>query len=108
VLAVAACLVGWPWPLRSLAVAIVGVHGWWRRPERSPAALLVAADGGCRVPQWGDETYALRPGTRFTRFVAALELGTDPRRRRLLVLFDQVAPDDWRRLQALLRRAKVK
>jgi hypothetical protein len=108
VLAVAACLVGWPWPARWLAVAIVGAHGWWRWPERSPAALLVAADGTCRAPQWGPEVYALGPRTRFTRFGAALDLGTGPHRRRLLVVFDQVPADDWRRLEALLRRAKVK
>jgi hypothetical protein len=107
-LAAAAWLVGWPWPVALLALAGVIVHGLGRRPGPPPETLLVAADGACRVPQWGEEVVAPGPRTRLTWFAIDLDLGVGPRRRRLTLLADQLEPEQWTRLQAILRRVSVK
>jgi hypothetical protein len=107
-LVVAACLVGWPWYAMLLAVALTLGHAWWRRPRPRAASLTVAADGSCRIGEWGPDVLTLTDRTRITPFALDLHFRMGPKALRLLLLADQVDPDDWARLSAILRRAKVK
>lgn len=83
-------------------------HAWWRRPRPQSASLTVAADGSCRIPEWGPDVLTLTDRTRITPCVLDLYFRKGPRALRLLLLADQVDRDDWARLSAILRRASVK
>ena len=107
-LVVAACLVGWPWYAKLLAGALTLGHAWWWRPRPPVASLTVAADGSCRIHEWGPDVLTLAERTRITRFALDLHLKGASRAGRLLLLVDQVDRDDWARVSAILRRASVK
>jgi hypothetical protein len=108
VLVVAACLVAWPWYAKLLAGALTLGHAWWWRPRPPAASLTVAADGSCRIHEWGPDVLTLTERTRITPFVLDLYFRKGPRVLRLVLLADQVDRDDWARLSAILRRASVK
>jgi hypothetical protein len=107
-LVVAACIVGWPCYAKLLAGVLTLGHAWWRRPRRPAASLAVAADGSCRIHDWGPDVLTLTDRTRISPFVLDLHLRKGPRALRLLLVADQVGRDDWARLSAILRRASVK
>jgi hypothetical protein len=106
-LAVAALLVGWPWPVRAAWILAVLIHAALRRPRATPSLLIVGADGSWQIPEWGHETLPLARGSVLTPLGLALHLGIGPKRRHVLLLRDQVGPDDWRRLSAIMRRARM-
>jgi len=107
-LVVAACLVGWPWYAKLLACVLTLGHARWRRPRPRATSLTVAADGSCRVHEWGPHLLTLTDRTRITPFVLDLYFRKGTRALRLVLLADQVDRDDWARLSAILRRASVK
>jgi len=107
-LVVAACLVGWPWYAKLLACVLTLGHARWRRPRPRATSLSLAADGSCRIRQWGPDVLTLSDRTRITPFVLDLHFRDGPRVWRLVLLADQVDRDDWARLSAILRRASVK
>lgn len=107
-LVVATCLVGWPWYAKLLAGVLTLCHAWWRRPRSCAASIAVAADGSCRIHEWGPDVLILTDRTRITPFVLDLCFRKGPRASRLLLLVDQVDRADWARLSAILRRASVK
>ena len=105
-LGLAFALVGWAAPFRLLAVAALVGHCIVHRPSASPRTVLVAEGGRCVVPEWNTGARPLGPRTLVSLFWVRLDLGTGPWRRDLLLLADQVRPEQWRRLRALLLRAR--
>jgi membrane-bound toxin of toxin-antitoxin system len=99
-------LVGWPVVWRGIAIVAVGAHGLIRRPERSPSSVIVGEGGTCAVPEWNTGTRPLGPRTLICPFWIRLDLGTGPWRRDILLVADQVRPEQWRQLRALLNRAR--
>ena len=105
-LGVAFALVGWALPFKVLAVAAVAGHCIARRPAASPRIVLIGEGGRCVVPEWSTGTRPLGPRTLVAPFWVRLDLGTGPWKRDLLLLADQARPEQWRRLRALLLRAR--
>lgn len=105
-LVVAALLIGWAVPLKLLAVGTIAVHGVVRRPPASPRTVVVIEGGRCIVPDWSTGARPLGPRTLISPFSVRLDLGTGPWRRDLVLLADQMPPETWRRLRALLLRAR--
>jgi hypothetical protein len=105
-LAAAAALVGWPGPVKALAVIAIVAHGVARRPAASPALVIVSEDGFCAVPQWQPGRSPLGSRTLVCPFWVRLDLAHGSRRRDLLLIADQLQPEQWRRLRALLARAR--
>jgi hypothetical protein len=105
-LGVAFALVGWAAPSRLVAIAAVVGHCVLRRPASSPRTVVVAEGGRCAVPEWNTGELALGPRTLVAPFWVRLDLGAGPWRRDILLLVDQVQPETWRRLRALLLRAR--
>jgi hypothetical protein len=103
-LGAAVALVGWPISLKLLAIAALAAHGIVRRPAASPRVVGLADDGACVVPEWNTGPRPLGARTLVCPFWVRLDLGTGPWRRDLLLLADQMRPEQWRRLRALLRR----
>jgi hypothetical protein len=105
-LGVAFALTGWAVAFRSVAILALAVHGVVRRPAASPRTVVVAEGGFCAVPEWNTGARPLGPRTLISPFWVRLDLGTGPWRRDILLLADQVRPESWRRLRALLLRAR--
>ena len=105
-LGVASLLVGWAVLLKSVAIVAIAVHGFVRRPPASPRTVVVVEGGRCSVPEWNTGTRPLGPRTLVSPFWVRLDLGKGPWRRDLVLLADQMRPETWRRLRALLLRAR--
>jgi hypothetical protein len=105
-LGIAFALVGWAVPFRWLAIVAVVGHCVVRRPAVPPRTVVVAEGGRCVVPEWNTGARALGPRTLVSPFWVRLDLGRGPWRRDLLLFADQVRPEAWRRLRALLLRAR--
>jgi hypothetical protein len=103
-LVAAAALLGWPAWIKVLAAVALVIHGFVRRPPRSPGLVLVAEGGVCSVPEWHRGPQPLGARTLMCPFWVRLDLGAGPWRRDLLLVADQVGSDEWRRLRALLAR----
>jgi hypothetical protein len=86
-------------------VAVVG-HALLRRPEQTPPLVLLAEGGACAVPDWRTGMRPLGPRTIVAPFWARLDLGEGTPQRELLLIADQLAPEDWRHLNAVLSRAR--
>jgi hypothetical protein len=105
-LAAAALLVGWPILVKGVALAALLAHFVLRRPAAAPGLVLV--DGGaCAVPEWRTGFQPLGARTLVAPFWVRLDLGQGPWRRDLILLVDQLAPEDWRGLHAALARARA-
>ena len=101
----AACaLVGWPVSFRVLAFAAVVGHGVLRKPTASPRVVHFTAQGSCVVPEWNTGVRPLGARTLVCPFWVRLDLGMGPWPRDILLIADQMQPDEWRRLRALLLR----
>ena len=105
-LAVASLLVGWAVPFKLVAIVAIGVHGVVRWPPASPRTVVVAEGGRCIVPEWNTGARPLGPRTLVSPFLVRLDLGAGPWPRDIVLLADQVRPETWRRLRALLLRAR--
>ena len=105
-LGVAFALVGWVVPFKLLSIAAVVGHCIVRLPAASPRIVLVAEGGRCIVPEWNMGPGPLGPRTLVSPFWVRLDLGTGPCRRDILLLADQMRPEQWRRLRALLLRIR--
>lgn len=103
-LGVALALVGWPAPLRLLAVAAIVGHGFVRRPPASPRVVHLGADGSCAIPEWNTGSRPLGARTLVCPLWVRLDLGTGPWPRDILLLADQMRAEEWRRLRELLLR----
>jgi hypothetical protein len=68
--------------------------------------VLVAEGGACAVPEWQIPWRPLGPRTTVAPFWVRLDLGAGAGTRELVLLIDQLAPEDWRRLNAVLARAR--
>jgi hypothetical protein len=103
ILSVSVCGIGWP--LKLVAAAALLCHAALRWP-RAPTPLYRHADGAWSLPILGLERLRLCPGTAVGPFWARLALGTNgaTAAATIVLLADQVDPEDWRRLQAILRR----
>ena len=102
-LAVAAVLVGWTMPIKALAAMTVAGHGLLRPPQPARGRVVVRADGSCTV-QGQSAAMPLGERTLLCPFWARLDLGSG--RRDILLIADQVRPEEWRRLRAILRRTR--
>jgi hypothetical protein len=102
----AAALVGWPVLVKGLAAATVLVHGILRRPRGSPRLVVVSAGGLCSVPEWQAEPRPLGERTLVCPFWVRLDVGAGPGRRDIVLVADQVRPEEWRRLRAILDRVR--
>lgn len=101
-LAAAILLAGMPMALKAILLAALVGHGAVRRPRPGPTVIHVAADGSCDVPEWRTGNLSLGAGTLVCPFWIKLDLGRGIRQRYIFLFADQVGPDDWRRLRALL------
>ena len=99
-------LVGWPAPFRALAIVAIVAHGVVRRPAPSPRIVIVAEGGSCVIPEWNTGSRTLGERTLICPFWVRLDLGAGPWPRDILLLADQVRPDEWRQLRALLSRVR--
>jgi hypothetical protein len=70
------------------------------------AAVLVGSDATCLVPEWGVPRAALGPRTVVCTYWIRLAVGVAPSRRDILLFIDQLDPDQWAQLRALLERAR--
>ena len=105
-LATAAILVGGPAWIKVLVVIAMGAHGVWRRPKASPGLVVVSEDGCCAVPEWSTGRRPLGSRTLVCPFWVRLDLGKGSRQRDILLIADQLPPEDWRRLRAILARTR--
>jgi hypothetical protein len=104
-LVAAVALVGWPLLPKGLALAAVLSHAVLRRPAAAPRLVLV--DGSaCAVPEWQTGLRPLGGRTLVAPFWVRLDLGRGPWRRDLILLVDQLEPQEWRRLRAALARGR--
>lgn len=103
----AAVLLGLPWPARVLAALAVLLHALLRRPAPGPATIAVTADGLCQVLAVDGEWRRPGPGTRIAPHWVRLDLRSAAGRLDLLLLADQVDPEQWARLCARLRRVRA-
>lgn|GEM_PF-1747943 len=96
---------GLAWPLKAAAAAGLVAHFALRRPP-APIPVTRHADGTWSLPSVGPDRLALRPGTAVGPFWARLSLGgaESPKTVTVLLVKDQLGAEDWRRLQAELRR----
>jgi hypothetical protein len=106
VLVGAALLVGLPIAGRLLVALAIVVHALARRPAAAPALVIVGEDGVCVVPEWGTGRRPLGSRTLVCPFWVRLDLGKGLPQRDILLIADQVAPQEWRRLRALLARMR--
>lgn len=97
-------LVAASWELKAIGLVTLVAHGVRRRPAPPPAQLVLGADGSC---VWPDAIAAVRlgPRTRYTR--GWVRLVDRSGALDILLLDDQLEPDDWARLSALVRRMSV-
>jgi len=105
-LVAAAWLAGVAVPLKALAALAVVVHAVRCRPSAPPRRVVVTADGFCIVPEWEADPRALGARTLVCPWWIRLDIGQGGRRRDLLLVADQVRPQEWRRLRALLMRMR--
>jgi hypothetical protein len=105
-LLMAAWLLGVAILLKLLAAAAIVGHAALRRPSAPPRLVIVSADGCCVVPEWGDTQWALGARTVVCPFWIRLDVRLGPTRRDILLFADQVPPDAWRRVRALLMRIR--
>jgi hypothetical protein len=106
-LVAAAALIGAPAWLKLLAALAIVIHALARRPPASPGLVMIGEGGVCAVPEWHTGARPLGARTLVCPFWVRLDLGVGPWRRDLLLLADQVRPDEWRRLRALLARVRA-
>jgi len=102
----ASALVGWPVPVKVLAAMAVVGHGTFRRPRGPPGLVVVSAGGVCSVPEWQLEPRPLGERTLVCPFWVRLDVGEGRVRRDILLIADQVRPEEWRRLRAILDRVR--
>ena len=93
-------------PFKLVAIVAIAVHGVVRRPPESPRTVVVTDGGRCIVPEWNTGARPLGPRTVVLPFWVRLDLGAGPWRRDIVLLADQVRPETWRRLRAVLLRAR--
>jgi hypothetical protein len=105
-LVAAVALVAWPLLTKGLALAAVLAHLRLRRPAAAPGLVLVDGNA-CAVPEWRTGLRPLGARTLVAPLWVRLDLGRGPWRRELLLLVDQLEPQDWRRLRAALARARA-
>jgi hypothetical protein len=102
----AVVLAGCPAALKLAGVAAIVVHALLRSPAKSPGLILVEEGGACAVPEWQTGMRPLGPRTMVAPFWIRLDLGACLPQRELLLIADQVGPEDWRRLRAVLARGR--
>ncbi len=105
-LVAAVMLVGVPWVIKALLIGAAAAHGILRRLPPSPPAVTVTEDGFCAVPEWHAGRSPLGARTLVCPFWVRLDLGEGPARRDIVLIADQVRPEEWRRLCALLSRVR--
>jgi hypothetical protein len=105
-LGAAFALVGWPVAFKLLALVGVVVHGIVRRPAASPRTVVIAEGGTCAIPEWNTGARPLGARTLLCPYWVRLDLGAGPWRRDILLVADQVRPEEWRQLRALLNRTR--
>jgi len=106
VLASALWLVAWPWALKLGVLTALAGHAVARRPRAMPPLVIIGADATCLVPPWGLGRAPLGPRTVVCSHWIRLDLGRGPRQRDLFLFIDQLAPDQWASLRAVLERAR--
>jgi hypothetical protein len=92
--------------LKLAGAAAVVIHALARRPAQLPGLILVAEGGTCAVPEWQTGMRPLGPRTMVAPLWIRLDLGAGLPQRELLLIADQVRPEDWRRLRAVLARGR--
>jgi hypothetical protein len=106
VLGAAALLVAWPWPVKLAALAAIVGRALRVRPAPTPSSIVVHPDATCLVPPWSSTRVPLGPRTVVCSHWLRLDLGFGPRRRDIVLFVDQLDPQQWASLRALLERAR--
>lgn len=105
-LGLAVALLAVPVACRALALVGLVAHAVARRPARGPGTIELCADGSCTVPEWGAANRDLGPDTLVAPFWVRLDLGPGIRPRYIFLFADQMGPEAWRRMRALLFRLR--
>ena len=107
-LAATALLIGWPLSLQVAALCAIVAHGIGRRPSSTRSVIEVGADATFRVAT--SSTTAFEPDRRtlLTPFWVRIVARRKGDAVDILLLADQLDPEDWRRLTAILRRATAR
>ena len=87
------------------AALCVSIHAVARYPQ-TPPRIVRSRGGEWAVPERGLTGLRLGPRTRYTTLWMRLSLGGALETVDVVLLVDQVGREDWRALQALLRRGE--
>jgi hypothetical protein len=98
------CALGPPSPLLACGGLLLVLHSVARYPSSAAETLARGADGLWSVPALGLDGLSIGYRTRYTTFWVRLELVGAARPLDMLLLADQLDPESWRVLQAILRR----
>jgi hypothetical protein len=104
-LVAATLLVAWPPGAKLVALVAVTGHAALRRPRPPPARVVIGANAACAVAHRSSPV-ALGPRTVVCSHWVRLDLGTGPRPRDIVLFADQLDPEAWARLRALLARGR--
>ena len=107
-LAATALLIGWPWSLKVVAICAVVAHDLWRRPSSTRCVIEVGADAALRIAASSSTLLVPDRRTRLTPFWVRIVARNQRDGVDILLLADQLDPEDWRRLSAILRRATAR
>jgi len=101
----AAGIIGLPvsWLIRCPLLAALVVHSWRLFPEHPPV-LIRHPSGAWAAPGLGRSALRLTSGSMVATWWIRLELCDGRGRLPILLLRDQLCAEDWRALQAFLRR----
>ena len=103
----AAGILGLPvsWLIRCLLLAALVDH-WWRQLPEPPTVLISYPNGTWAAPGLGRSALRLTSGSMVATWWLRLVLRDDRGRLPVLLLRDQFCAEDWRALQAFLRRSR--
>jgi hypothetical protein len=103
-----ALLIGWPLSLKAVALTAVVAHGLWRRPSSTRAVIEVGADGAFRIPASSGTLFLPDRRTLLAPYWVRIVARRERDAVDIVLIADQLAPKDWRRLKAILRRATAR
>lgn len=103
-LAASVIALDWPPEIAGVLLAAVVLHGIARWP-RAAERLVRSQDGTWALPARGCFGLRLAQGTAWGNAWVELVLAGPGRRVRVVLLRDQLAAEDWRRLQVAVRES---
>jgi hypothetical protein len=107
-LAATALLIGWPLSLKAAALTAVVAHGLWRRPSSTCAVIEVGADAAFRIAASSSAVFVPDRRTLLAPYWVRIVARNERDAVDIVLFADQLEAKDWRRLNAILRRATAR